>query len=265
MFTNNYLPFFKSHIILTISLSLIAISIIFIIAFNYKSIITYIKICYKAMRYCFSLLFSLKPIWQMLAFQLKRTYYSLGLVLKMQLQNNYLAPNIILNTLLLIIFYISIKLAVYSSNTDIKSILYMISGTLISIWITHISAIIISIFYTLENLNLAYITIADMRQLTISLYDLLIPFFPYKDDLFKQGKNIIYITPIGTRFDEDYLDEQLALNFIGYFEQIDSKILFNYFNVTSTITLIKHIKNQRDTCQMFQNEILLAQNIYLVI
>lgn len=260
MVLNNYLLFFKSHSILTISLSIIVILFIFIIAFNYKSIITYIKIFYKMLQYCFSLLLiPLKLIWQMLTFQLKRTYYSLCLVLKMQTQNNYLLPNIIYNTLLLIIFFISIKLAVNSSNSDIKSVLYMISGTIISIWVTHISAIILSIFHTIENLNLVYMTIADIRQLVISLYDLLVPFFPYKDDLFKQDKDIIYITPIGTNFDENYLNEQLALNFIGYFEQIDSKILFNSFNSTATLTLIEYMKNQRATCQMVQNTIILAQ------
>lgn len=129
MVLNNYLLFLKSHTISTISLSLIVILFIFIIAFNYKSIMTYTKIFYGIWKYCFSLLLiPLKLIWHMLTFQLKRAYYSLCLALKIQSQNNYLVPNMILNALLLIIFSISIKSAVNSSNTDHKENLNFIKN-----------------------------------------------------------------------------------------------------------------------------------------
>lgn len=261
MLEQSIIYFIKTHVLSTTITGFILMVLLFIIAFNFKFIINSFLIIEKLFRYCLKILFlPISLMLSMLTFQIKKTYLALKLALKFQLQNNYLLPKILLNLILLTIVITSINIAFVTTNIDMKSTIYMFGGTLISIWITHTAAIVLDIYQKIKNLNFTFMTIADMRQLSVTLYDFLVPYFPYKDDLFKKDDNIIYITPICTNLDKNYLKENLAMNFLGYLEQLKPNDLYLSFNNIAVKSLIECIRKQQNTFQMTQNTIFIAKD-----
>lgn len=261
MLKQSIMYFIKTHMLSISIISFILIILLFVFAFNFKTIINSLLIIKNLFRYCLKILsLPISFMLSMLTFQIRKSYLALKLALKFQFQNNYLLPKILLNLILLTIVIISINIAFGATNVDMKSTIYMFSGTLVSIWITHTVTIVLDIYQKIKNLNFTFMTIADMRQLSVSLYDFLVPYFPYKDDLFKKDDNIIYITPICTSLDKNYLKENLAINFVGYLEQLKANDLYLSFNKIAVNSLIECIRKQQNTLQMTQNTIFIAKD-----
>lgn len=200
-----------------------------------------------------------KPIQLLLEifkFKLKKDYLSIKLALTLKVKNGFLLSNILLNLFLIFLLFLTLLVAYNIQNDDYKSTLYMLGGAVVSIWITHITSIILSINNLIENLETSYTVIADMRQLLTTHYEQLIPFFPYHDDLFKKDGDILYITPVHAGLDNNYLNEELTKTFLTYMEQLNLQILYNSFIPKSTNNLIQCLLKQQFNRQMLQNTVI---------
>lgn len=250
--------YFKEH---WFTLTIITITLFFVtivvLLFKYKSILQFIRFLYALSKLCFMVI--LKPLrflFDILKFQCKKDILSIQLALTLKMKNDALLPNIFLNMFIATLSVFTLILAYNIQNNDYKSTLYMIDGALISIWLTHFVNIISSLLKVVENLETSYTVIADVRQMLTTHYEQLIPFFPYKDDLFKKGSDILYITPVHAGLDNNYLNEELAKNFLAYIQQLNLETLYNSFNSQAAKNLIQVISNQQTNRQVIQHEVI---------
>lgn len=228
--------------------------ILIILLYYYKQIWRFFVSLFVLLKICFDIIS--KPIQfliEIARFQLKKDVLSLKLALTLQFKNDALFPNILLNLFLIILLFATLFFAYNIQNQDYKSTLYMFGGAVISIWITHITSILISIKNVIENLETSYTIVADMRQLLTTHYEQLIAFFPYKDDLFKLNGDILYVTPVHAGLDDRYLNEELTNTFLTYMEQLGLQVLNNSFSTQATKNLIQCLLNQQFNRQMSQN------------
>ncbi len=248
---------FKEHLLASIILILIFIIFISIILYKFKTILSFIKFTLELLNILSNIVVEpIKFLSEIIKFQIIKINLSVKLALILKIKNDCLLPNIFLNFILLFLSLSIIFIAHKIGNDDYKSTLYMIDGAIISIWITHITSIVVSINRLIENLENSYTAVADIRQLLATHYELLIPFFPYKDNLFKRGDDILYITPVRTGVDDNYLNEELAKTFLTYLGELDLKTLYTSFDTAATKNLIMYISNHQINRQMTQNTVI---------
>ena len=121
----------------------------------------------------------------------------------------------------------------------------MLDGCLVSIWITHLSSIISSLYKTSQKLSKIHNGLSAMCELANVLYEFLIGYFPYDDELFRLNNDILYIKPFAIKKDKNIvLDEDTAIIFLAYFEKLTLDKLANTFDKNKAKKYIVGIRNQ---------------------
>ena len=185
-------------------------------------------------------------ILNILKFNIKKFILEYKLTFRLKNRNNRLICDLLYNLFLLFIFVLILFNIVYHSNNKFNDILLMLEGAIISIWITNFIELINSIKSYAKNLNRSFTTLSTMLQTLSSLYELLVGIFPYKDELFKQGEDIIYITPYG-HGGEIVLQRESAEVFINYFQSLTPEQLINAYNKENANLLVLFLIKQRES------------------
>ena len=154
---------------------------------------------------------------------------------------------------------VTILYAIFYPNSKFNSIILMIDGTLISIWITNFFNIVNSIKDFARNLNRNFTTISTMLQVLASLYDLFVLNFPYNDTLFRKDGYIIYITPYA-QDNETVLQKNSATIFINYFQSISEKKLLNTFDDSKAEQLAINLSREMESLHTAHSLILTCKD-----
>lgn len=179
-------------------------------------------------------------------FNIKKFILEYKLTFRLKNKNNRLICDLLHNLFLLFIFMlISLDVVCYPNN-KFNSILLMLDGAIISIWITNFTELINSIKSYVQNLNRTFTTLSTMLQVLSSSYELFVGIFPYNDELFKKGDDIIYITPYG-HGGGVVLQKESAEVFINYFQSLTPEQLIKAYNEENAKHMALFLSEQRES------------------
>lgn len=179
-------------------------------------------------------------------FYIKKFILEYKLTFCLKNRNNRLLCDVLFNLFLLFIFALIVLYVLSNANDKYNNILLMLDGAIISIWITHYMGIVNSIRSYAKNLNRIFATLSTMLQVLSSLYELFVGFFPYNDNLFKKGGDIIYVTPYG-HGNGVVLQKESAILFLNYFQTLTQEQLIDSYNESNARVLITYLMNQRES------------------
>ena len=236
----------NNHIILIIVLSIIVLLCLILFISNFVKIKNTLNFILKLLKIAINII--KEPIVFILTnlkFNLKKFLLEYKLAFCLRNRNNRLICDMLFNLFLLFIFTIIVLYVISCTNDRYNNILLMLNGAIISIWITHLIDIINSIRSYAKNLNRTFTTLSTMLQVLSSLYELFVGFFPYNDDLFKKGKDIIYITPYG-HGNDIVLQKESASLFINYFQTLTQEQLINTYNEDNARRMASYLMNKKE-------------------
>ncbi len=185
--------------------------------------------------------------------KIKHFLYRLKLVLSIQETIIHISIIVFLFFAFLVLILLGINYLAYSS------LYFLIAGTILSIEVSYITE-------TVDKYRDKYNEIINVIVLCDNLYnflrDIYLEFFnhPLKDAICKNGKNIIYVSPIlaGSKF----FDEQQLIKYMLFIKLIDKNKFIEYFSEQSTRLLIYRLKNKINWMQTNQiNFFALKENI----
>ena len=233
---NIFLYIYNNFIFLIIALVIVFVLLMFVLtnSSKIKIIKDFIIKSFKLIKIIISEPISI--LFDMTKFNIKRFLLSYSLCFKLKNKNNEFICSISFNIFIFLIFLFILGYVTYSTNEHYNSILLMLEGAIISIWVTHLINIILSLIKLAQNLNRNFTTISTVLQTYSSIYELFIGLFPYNDDLFKKGADILYVTPYGHP-DKPVLEEKSALVLLEYIKGLDRKELLKHFNADNAKTL----------------------------
>lgn len=238
--------YINNHIILIIILSFLFLLLLVLLISNLDKIKKAMKFISGILKIVLNIIKEpISFILSIIKFNIKKFILEYKLTFCLKNRNNRLVCDILFNLFLLFIFIIIIFYVTYCTNDKFNNILLMLDGAIISIWITHLIDIINSIRSYAKKLNRTFTTLSTMLQVLSSLYELFVGFFPYNDDLFKKGEDIIYITPYGHGSDI-VLQKESASLFINYFQTLTEEQLINTYNEDNVRKLLSYLISKQE-------------------
>jgi hypothetical protein len=181
-----------------------------------------------------------------LKFNIKKFILEYKLTFYLKNKNNRLICDLFCNLFGLFLFFLILFHVVCSTNDKFNSIWLMLDGAIISIWFTNFMELINSIKSCARNLNRTFTTLSTMLQVLSSLYEMFVGVFPYNDELFKQGEDIIYITPYG-HGGGVALQKESAEIFINYFQTLTPEQLIKSYNEENAKQMALFLSKQRES------------------